>query len=152
MTQRSIFGDEESWGRKGPSGEEEDIDITPMIDVTFLLLIFFMVASTMQGQKEEDLPTAVHGVGVDASEGVAMLEIRAPDSAGAEPEVIFDGQAGVSVNDLPSLVEGAARENRNHVIIKADRYVPHGFVQSVSRQIVGVEGATFSIGVRDKTE
>lgn len=149
---RSTFGEGESWGRKGPSGEEEDIDITPMIDVTFLLLIFFMVASTMQGQKEEDLPMAVHGVGVDASEGVATVEIRAPQAAGGEPGLIFDGQTGVSIDDLPALVEQAARENRNHVIIKADRYVPHGFVQGVSRRIVSVEGATFSIGVRDKTE
>mgnify|MGYP003325625382 CR=1 FL=1 len=28
--------------------EDAEMDITPMIDVTFLLLIFFMVTSTMQ--------------------------------------------------------------------------------------------------------
>ncbi|MEZ6068519.1 MAG: biopolymer transporter ExbD [Planctomycetaceae bacterium] len=30
------------------AAEEDDLDITPMIDVTFLLLIFFMVTSTME--------------------------------------------------------------------------------------------------------
>ena len=38
-----------------------DLDITPMIDIVFLLLIFFIVASVPDPQVEADLPHARHG-------------------------------------------------------------------------------------------
>ena len=40
--------------------DEEDLDITPMIDMTFLLLIFFMVTSTMKPDEVLDIPRSVH--------------------------------------------------------------------------------------------
>ena len=43
-----MFGESGGLGR-AKKKDEADLDITPMIDVTFLLLIFFMVTSTMQG-------------------------------------------------------------------------------------------------------
>ncbi len=63
MKSRAPFhdGDDEGSFRRRPATEEMDLDITPMIDVTFLLLIFFMVASTMQATAENDIPPAKHG-------------------------------------------------------------------------------------------
>ena len=43
--------------------QETELDITPMIDITFLLLIFFLVASTPDLQVEVKLPPARHGLG-----------------------------------------------------------------------------------------
>ena len=40
--------------------DEGELDMTPMIDVTFLLLIFFMIASTMKPAGEEQLAPAKH--------------------------------------------------------------------------------------------
>ncbi len=37
--------------------EESDMDMTPMVDVTFLLLIFFMVTAAFTAQKSLPLPT-----------------------------------------------------------------------------------------------
>ncbi|MCP4817216.1 MAG: biopolymer transporter ExbD, partial [Planctomycetaceae bacterium] len=44
--------------RLGARRREEDVemDITPMIDVTFLLLIFFLVASKMSADQAVALP------------------------------------------------------------------------------------------------
>ncbi len=50
MARRSLSG-----GMKKKKAEEADLDITPMIDVTFLLLIFFMVASKMDPQKQANV-------------------------------------------------------------------------------------------------
>ncbi len=36
---------------------DEEMDLTPMVDVTFLLLIFFMVTASFAMQKSLDLPT-----------------------------------------------------------------------------------------------
>src|SRR6188768_1936042 len=41
--------------------EEADMDITPMIDMTFLLLIFFIVTSKMGPKAGIELPPAKHG-------------------------------------------------------------------------------------------
>src|SRR6188768_4070497 len=41
--------------------EEADMDITPMIDMTFLLLIFFIVTSKMGPKAGIELPPARHG-------------------------------------------------------------------------------------------
>ena len=36
--------------------EEEEMDMTPMVDVTFLLLIFFMVTAAFSVQKVIEVP------------------------------------------------------------------------------------------------
>lgn len=49
-------------------GEREDteMDLTPMVDVTFLLLIFFMVTASFSMQKSLDLPTVTPESSQDA--------------------------------------------------------------------------------------
>lgn len=42
--------------RSKRSGAEEGLDLTPMVDVTFLLLIFFMVTASFQIQKSLEVP------------------------------------------------------------------------------------------------
>ena len=42
---------------KGEDRVDDEMDMTPMVDVTFLLLIFFMVTASFVLQKSMDLPT-----------------------------------------------------------------------------------------------
>jgi len=42
---------------RGGGPEEDDLDMTPMVDVTFLLLIFFMVTAAFSLQKSINVPT-----------------------------------------------------------------------------------------------
>ena len=44
-----------SYGR-GNTGEDEDMDMTPMVDVTFLLLIFFVMTAAFTLQKSLPIP------------------------------------------------------------------------------------------------
>lgn len=64
--------------RKRP--QDDELDITPMIDITFLLLSFFVVASKMQEQAPLPLPYAKHGEAIAAKDAV-MINIAqsAPD-------------------------------------------------------------------------
>ena len=148
MSGRSRLTSEESeWGSTRKRGEEAELDITPMIDVTFLLLIFFMVTSTMQGKPDLDVPPVKHGVGVDAG-GVGVITISAPKSESDDPQIMLDGQQR-SLDEVQGFVDDTLRDGRDHIVIKADREVPHGFVQQVTRAVTEFEGVTFSIGVRD---
>jgi len=54
----SLSGSRSRSGRRRQPAEEEDFDMTPMIDVTFLLLIFFMVTASFNYQKGLDFPAS----------------------------------------------------------------------------------------------
>jgi len=130
---------------------DADLDITPMIDVTFLLLIFFMVTSTMQPDEALDIPTSVHGLGVEANSAI-LITI----SAGEPPliNLVEDKNQTEDHTTVGPYVQARMQQGRLHVIIKAERMVQHGFVQKVTREantvIKEFEGARFSIAVEDK--
>ena len=74
--------------------DETEMDITPMIDITFLLLIFFLVASHMESQASVPLPPAQYGATVPVKESVIItLDKGEADTArvfkgdGSEPEL-----------------------------------------------------------------
>ena len=129
---------------------DADLDITPMIDVTFLLLIFFMVTSTMHDEAL-DIPTSVHGLGVEANSAI-LITI----SAGEPPliNLVEDKNQTEDPTTVGPSVQARMQQGRKHVIIKAERMVQHGFVQKVTREantvIKEFEGARFSIAVDDK--
>ena len=131
---------------------EADLDITPMIDVTFLLLIFFMVTSTMQPSSSADLPLAKHGVGIE-TRSATVITLRAAEGDREAPPVILLGDDSApegTVAEVTRLVEESVRQQRPAVIIKAERDVPHGFVQEITRAVTAVEGSQFYLGVADE--
>ncbi|MFM7844919.1 MAG: ExbD/TolR family protein, partial [Planctomycetota bacterium] len=52
--------------------EDAEMDIAPMIDCTFLLLIFFIVCSHIGQNASVDLPKAKYGVAVSAKYSVVL--------------------------------------------------------------------------------
>lgn len=82
--------------------EEDTVDLTPMIDVTFLLLIYFMV-TTMLKQPEAELSIQLPGKPQSSDvKPMEMLKVRIGD----EGEVYLNGseiEDGVDL-DMPDLV------------------------------------------------
>jgi biopolymer transport protein ExbD len=154
MASRSLFpGDDGgSFGGKRKPVEGE-LDITPMIDVTFLLLIFFMVSSTMQGKPDLDVPPAEHAVGVDAL-GAAVVTVFAAGSVAESPRIVLGDVQGPDgdLNDVRRYVEEKSREGIRKFVVKAEGDVPHGVVEEVARVIKGVEGTELYMGVGDKPQ
>jgi len=129
---------------------DSDIDITSMIDCVFLLLIFFMVTSTMQGTPDVDVPVAQYGTGVPTQNATVITIERAV--GGASIIRLGDGKGPEAApGEVKEFVERGTQElpPKRLVIIKADRAVPHGVVQQVVREVRTVEGVSFTIGVRD---
>jgi biopolymer transport protein ExbD len=62
--------------------DDSESDITPMIDMTFLLLIFFVVTSTMDPAQIGKIPKAINGLNVPAEESaVLFLKVGTADKA-----------------------------------------------------------------------
>ena len=147
MARRSLYSDEIT-NRQLPVDEE--LDITPMIDVTFLLLIFFMVTSTMKPEAQLQVPPAKHGQGVSMDMAV-VLTIATSDG---EPRIYLgDGvkDAPVGIGDVAAYVDEHVKGGKSLLVIKADRELPSGFVEEVARAANEVEGITkFYVAVKNK--
>lgn len=131
--------------------DDEDLDITPMIDVTFLLLIFFMVTSNMKKAATVNIPPAKHGQGIQTSKS-STITIFNTDG---EPEIyLSDGtkeNGPVTPEEVTSFVQQGVGAGKLNVIIKADTDLPSGFVEEVARAANEVEAELkFYVGVMDK--
>jgi len=131
--------------RKDPNAEEQEIDVTPLVDCVFLLLSFFMVSSSMKGNPDHNIPAAVHGVGVDPR-GSTEVRIIAADPS---PIIMLNNRES-SLEEVRPFVEQGLQKGHNMVVVKADRDIQHGFVQKVARAAAAVEGVRLSLGVQDK--
>jgi len=152
-SRRPMFAeaDQQQWGSTDRRRSESELDITPMIDVTFLLLIFFMVSSTMQATPDYDVPVAKYGLGVESRSATIVL-VKKPEAANSDQPLIqvegFSTQQ-LSLEQLSGHLEAQVAVGILKVIIKANRDVPHGLVQQVTRVVASIDGVEFSIGVRD---
>lgn len=85
------------------TAEQGEMDITPMIDITFLLLIFFLVAARIQQTGSAQLPTAQNGDGVSAKTAVIITVTR----GSGENDEIYKGDKKDPKNriDAPDLAQ-----------------------------------------------
>jgi biopolymer transport protein ExbD len=107
--------------------EDPTVDLTSLIDVVFLLLIFFMVSTTFERQ--------------------AILEVNLPEASAVEDlteipeslELVIDENGQIYLNDqrlvdsdertIRAAMEQAAGDNRDiPLILRADRLTPHHHV------------------------
>jgi biopolymer transport protein ExbD len=132
--------------------EELDINITPLIDVVFLLLIFFMVSTTFERESEINITLP------QASDEVTEAK---PDAI----NVAIDGKGNVYINDqalvnsqLSSIKEAIfdklGRRDDAPIIISADKEADYQSVVKVmdaARQL-GLIRITFATQKYDEDE
>ena len=108
--------------RKRPR-HRADINITPLIDIVFLLLIFFMVTTTFKRESQLTITLPATDITVSATEQALL-------------EVIIDANGHYAVNglrlaqnsktSLRAAVQTAAGDNRDQTfLISADGNAPH---------------------------
>jgi biopolymer transport protein ExbD len=117
-----------------------EINVTPLTDIFLVLLIIFMIGSTVEVQK---LKKESEDVKAEASSG---LKINLPTGAQQEidpgraslivgiqknGQIVINGQA-VPDKQLQNIFLSAYSQNKEtQVVIKADQGVPHGKVVNV---------------------
>ena len=111
----------------GKKKESPDVNLTPLIDVVFLLLIFFMVSTTFKKDTEikVDLPEA-------SSKAVRQKE--------KVFEIVVDAKGRYFLNNKEQLVnqkiktmkqillKHLGKDSKKPLIIRADSQAPHGAV------------------------
>ena len=123
--------------------EETKLQMAPMIDMVFLLIIFFMTASHLSANKSKDLdiPIASHGVVPRDRPDRWTVNIMADGS-------VFSGQTLVSVDDLKTMViERRKSEPDLKVYLRADKMTPHKEVKSVMTAMAEAGVGDFIFGV-----
>jgi len=136
-----------------PMQDSAELDITPMIDITFLLLIFFLVCSTAAMQTSVDLPPAQFGEGV--SERTSVILTVVPGTGTGPAQVYLGSTTGVRLPDDPeaqetavvqAVEEGMGRGEAT-VLIKAAKDVKHREVSRVAAAASLVEGIRLHMAV-----
>lgn len=127
------------------------VDISPMIDLVFLLLVFFMIAATaitFQKDPNVTITLATEAKVPELVEGRVVINIY-PDG------VIRDesGKTVYSEDDVERVMAEAKSRNPNtRLHLRADRTAPHEFVKKViaASSRGGVSNVIFSNYVTDK--
>ncbi len=132
------------------TGEPDEglFNLTPLIDMVFLLLVFFLASTTfVKDEVEMDLTLPEASSGKPAQESHLM--------------VIHIGKAGtITVDGRPVTVEGlrqklvaaAARHKDQEVLIKGDTRVEFGTVAKVFDACLAAKLTAVSIGAQPTSE
>src|SRR5687768_13434668 len=115
--------------------EDAEIDMTPMLDVTFIMLIFFIVTASFVKQSgiEVERPAADTGL---RQERVAILVGVSPDNT------VWMNNQEVDPRAVRAGIEKLLAENpQGSVVIQADKRAKAGLVIDVMNQIKAA-GAT----------
>lgn len=106
------------------------LEITPLIDVVFLLLLFFMVTTqfiSLPGVKV-NLPGIEAGSSVSAATRLDLTVTAAGD-------IYLSGQPVAEADVGPVLAEKAYDAETTVVVISADESVPHGRIVNLMDQV-----------------
>ena len=130
--------------------DDAEMDITPMIDITFLLLAFFVMVSKMDPQLAVALPEAKFGTNVPEKNCVVLVVIpgETPDEykifkgrSMDEKDQVVDGEVTDQEADIAEYVENefSAHPKLEAVLIKGEGEVSTGAIEVAKRGAGGSE-------------
>ena len=125
--------------------DSPEITLTPLIDVVFLLLIFFMVSTTFERRSDLGIELPEAGAEADArEEAVIDVVLDAGGSVTVDGEALADTRGDALRQALADAAKRLGRTPR--VVVSADARTPHQSVITVldaARQ-AGLHRLTFA--------
>src|SRR5690606_1800858 len=120
--------------QKIEEAQSQDVDLAPLLDVVFILLIFFIVTTVFVRETgvEVDKPTAVSTQSLQSS--VLLIAIT------ASGEVMYGG-TNIGVAGVRSTLAQAIRTDQRPLVVQADKTVSTELLVKVidEAKIAGVE-------------
>ena len=111
--------------RRRAADDEGEISLTPMLDVVFILLIFFIVSTSFVKEPGIDPQRPVAETAAAKARGNILIGISAADA-------VWMAKRRVPLEDVRRLVEAAVAENpESSVVVVADQRASTGTVMDV---------------------
>ena len=111
--------------RRQSAEHREFIDIAPLIDVMFILIIFFLATTTFQQEERDEtvsLPEAAPGQAISEAPRVIIVNVR-------QDGTCLMGTKELDLAGLQAALAAALKENPGHkVLVRGDRKALHGHV------------------------
>ena len=109
------------------SNESDAINVSPLIDVVFILLIFFIVSATFVTLPgiEVTRPQAFTGKALEKNAVIFALS--------GENEIKYAGST-VQLEEIPSLVEQASKDRGKPVVIQVDQWADASILAKIVAQ------------------
>ena len=130
--------------REDEGADEPILNLTSLIDVVFLLLVFFMVATTFLDPEKEieiELPEAVAGESPDSERDELVINVF------SDGRIVLSG-AELDADDLLLALKSAARVDPDRpVTIRGDRLVRHERIVKVMDACGQAGLVNFAIGI-----
>ena len=126
--------------RRHAHTEDAEINITPMLDIVFIMLIFFIVTTSFTKETGAAITKPIAEQAASLRNGTILIGIKSNDD-------IWMSKRLVELREVRSMVESAKAENpKGSVVIVADKASRIGTVTQVMDQVkmAGVEGIAIS--------
>ena len=126
--------------RRHAHTEEAEINITPMLDIVFIMLIFFIVTTSFTKETGASIVKPVAEQAVALQNGTILIGVRPNDE-------IWMAKRQIELREVRQMVERAKAENpEGSVVIIADKGSKIGVVTQVMDQVrlAGIEGVSIS--------
>ena len=126
--------------RRHAHTEDAEINITPMLDIVFIMLIFFIVTTSFTKETGASIVKPVAAQAVALQNGTILIGVKSNDD-------IWMSKRLIELREVRSMVEQAKAENpKGSVVIVADKDSRIGTVTQVMDQVrlAGVLGIAIS--------
>ena len=120
--------------------EDAEINITPMLDIVFIMLIFFIVTTSFTKETGAAIVKPLADQAISLRNGTILIGIKSNDD-------IWMSKRLIELREVRSMVETAKAENpKGSVVIVADKDSRIGTVTQVMDQVkmAGVQGIAIS--------
>jgi biopolymer transport protein ExbD len=135
--------------------DDAEFDITAMIDLVFMMNIYFLVTFLGVASGDLALPSANHGRPLDAAKAIPISIVAGKDF-GSVDVYLGDGKKGTAITDsveqeerIAAAVEAGTAAGKSAVILKAEKNVRLREIKRISIAAAH-EGVTLHMAVMEK--
>ena len=123
--------------------EDFSVDLTPLIDVVFLLLIFFMVSTVFVDFKKQ------MDISLPSSKSSILSEVLKPVTVEltVDKQIFLNGEK-VNIRKFESALLKIAESETKEAIIRADKNLPYGEVIKIMGMLQNAQILNIGVAVK----
>jgi biopolymer transport protein ExbD len=132
--------------------DDARFDVTAMVDLVFMMNIFFLVTWAEMARAEIDLPKARHCTAAERDRSVVFTIVKGSPATVFLGDGTGSGQLGANEIDqkVTAAVEEGVRNDKNIVLIKAERDVLLRDVARIATVATAVKGTKLMLAVIER--